>query len=103
MDSKAGQKTHVARAAITRLSTGSGRIDEGREEGYCIRCAVSQADFRERAPLTFSMPPDGGQQPRAWIGGRSYALLHHFGARVSCICCGEEAWTAYCPEDTRAC
>ena len=70
------------------------------ENSYCIPCAISIPDFRERAPLSYAaMPFDEGLLVRAWINGRSYHLLRHPLAKVVCMSCGEEVAAAYVPED----
>ncbi len=69
------------------------------QASYCIPCAISTPDFKERAPLFYAMPFDAGQQVRAWINGRSYQLLHHPTAKVVCMTCGREVPAAYVPED----
>ena len=71
-----------------------------REASYCIPCAISIPDFRERAPLSYAaMPFDVGLLARAWINGRSYHLLRHPTTKVVCTSCGEEVAAAYVPED----
>jgi hypothetical protein len=98
MNRRTDRETFAARAGLVPLSGGHKRADKGREGSFCIPCAVSHPDFRERAPLTHSVPFDEGQPPRAWIGGRSYSLLPQLGTTASCMCCGEKAWAVYCPE-----
>lgn len=66
---------------------------------FCIPCAVKNDEFKERAPASSQTPLDAGGGPRAWIGGRSYGLVHHPAAKVVCIRCGKEVQVAYIPED----
>ena len=69
------------------------------ETAYCIPCAISIPDFKERAPLSHAMPLDEGPQVRAWINGRGYELLRHPSAKAVCVSCGTEVVAAYVPED----
>ncbi len=75
------------------------RLHARGETIYCIPCAISIPDFKERAPLSHAMPFDPGLQVRAWINGRSYHLLRHPTTRVVCVSCGREVPVAYVPED----
>ena len=69
------------------------------ETAYCIPCAISTPDFKERAPLYDAMPFDGEEQARAWIRGRGYFCFRHPITKFVCGNCGSEVPAAYVPED----
>ncbi|HUJ69580.1 MAG TPA: hypothetical protein VLW86_08655 [Syntrophorhabdales bacterium] len=71
----------------------------GGETTYCIPCAISNPDFKERAPLFQGLPFDEEHQVMAWINGRSYRLLRHPLTKVVCRGCGREVPAAYVPEE----
>jgi hypothetical protein len=66
----------------------------------CIRCAVSENDFKERI-AEYGGVWDGPTSPRASINGREYSLVYSPAPlQVWCRRCGEETHWAYQPDST---
>ena len=102
MNGETDRKRNVKRETPAPLSAGARQAGKGGERRYCIPCAISRPDFRERIPFGCPVVPfQEGEEPRAWIGGRGYSLVRHPGSSVSCTDCGEVIRTAYCPEESR--
>lgn len=87
-DTGEGRLVYRAERRIGRHSGG---------EGLCIRCAVGNDKFRERAPYLGE-----GSEARAWIDGRSFTLFLYRPAKSVCTACGEMVSAIYSPEDQQA-
>jgi hypothetical protein len=101
IDKTAHSETTVATGKASPFFSCKRPVTLALQKSFCIPCAVENNEFKERAPASFQTPLDAGDGHRAWIGGRSYVILHHPAAKVVCAHCGKEVHVAYVPEEER--